>query len=412
MKKIKLKAILISALCLLCLFAATGCDESYDPMKDGYNATVIYDFNGEIFDDLQSKTYRYKPNTPIIEPSKELNAVVLPAPSKKDYHISGWYVAETDTNGEPVKVDGKYNLSEKPWDFKTDLSGAENSLIYLVARWSKNYTFTVDVGEGARKAGAKDIVNTNYSEKSGLSRPGVDPKWKNHTLYYYYYYQKDGKPVTKDEGGEKTRLYDSTWKNVVICDETPEITVYVEWLEGDWVIVTSASQLDKYSVSSSKSYILDNDIDFQNGDFSGIQGFKGIFDGNGYTIKNFVHSEEPSSGESFGLFSFTGSGAVKNLTFENCEIKYGFSILPRSGKYSVAFLAANGGNASKFTNINFVGCKLNVKTSSQATAAEFDFGSGETFGVFGKINTGTNIGYGDKGCDIAVFVDGEEQIKR
>ena len=75
-------------------------------------------------------------------------------------------------------------------------------------------------------------------------------------------------------------------------------------------------------------------------------------------------------------------------------------------------MAANGGNASKFTNINFVGCKLNVKTSSQATAAEFDFGSGETFGVFGKINTGTNIGYGDKGCDIAVFVDGEEQIKR
>lgn len=411
MKKIKLKAILISALCLLCLFAATGCDESYDPMKDGFNATVIYDFNGERFDDLQSKTYRYKPNTPIIEPSKELNAVVLPVPSKKDYHISGWYVAETDENGDPVKVDGKYKLSEKPWDFNTDLSGAENSLIYLVACWSKNYTFTVDVGEGARNDGAKDIVNTNYSEESGLSRPGVDPKWRNHTLYYYYYYQKDGKPVTKDEGGEKTRLYDSTWKNVTICDETPEITVYVEWLEGDWVIVTSASQLDIDSVDSSQNYILDNDIDFKKGDFSGIQRFKGVLDGNGYTIKNFVHTESPR-GDSIGLFTFTNSGTVKNLTFENCEINYEFSILPPKGKYTVAFMAADGGNASKFTNLNFVDCKISVKTKSQATVAEFDFGTGDTFGVFGKINKETNISYGDKGCNIAIFVDGKEQIKR
>ena len=207
-------------------------------------------------------------------------------------------------------------------------------------------------------------------------------------------------------------MYDSTWKNVTICDETPEITVYVEWLEGDWIIVTSASQLDKYSVSSSKNYILDSDIDFRNEDFSGIQAFKGTFDGNGHTIKNFVHSENPSSGESFGLFSFTGAGTVKNLTFENCEVKYGFSILPPKGKYSVAFMAANGGNASRFTNINFVDCKINVTTVSQATAAEFDFGTGDTFGVFGKINNGTNISYGDKGCDIAVFVDGKEQIKR
>ena len=75
-------------------------------------------------------------------------------------------------------------------------------------------------------------------------------------------------------------------------------------------------------------------------------------------------------------------------------------------------MAANGGNASRFTNINFVDCKINVTTVSQAKAAEFDFGTGDTFGVFGKINNGTNISYGDKGCDIAVFVDGKEQIKR
>ncbi len=412
MKKIKLKAILISALCLLCLFAATACEESYDPLKDGYTATVIYDFNGEQFDDIQSKTYRYKPDTPIIEPSTELNAVGLIAPSKKGYHISGWYTAETDENNEPIKVEGKYQLSEETWDFDSDRSGGENSLIYLVARWSKNYTFTVDVGEDARNAKVEDKVNTNYSKASGLSRPGIDPKWTGHTLYYYYYYEKDGKPVLKDEGGKKTRIYDSTWDTLVISDETPEITVYVEWLEGDWVIVTSASELGKYKVKSNKNYILDNDIDFNGSDFSGIQAFKGTFDGNGYTIKNFVHSESPSSGEEFGLFSFTGSGTVKNLTFENCTVSYSFSILPPSGKFSVAFMSANGGDVSRFADLNFVGCALNVSTSSRATDAEFNFGKGDTFGVFGKINDGTNIGYGDKGCDVAVYVDGTKQIER
>ena len=74
------------------------------------------------------------------------------------------------------------------------------------------------------------------------------------------------------------------------------------------------------SIQQEGYYTLENDIDFD-GDtvtlpFNATNKFKGTFDGNGKTIKNFVLE----SNSDIGLFRFTDGATIKNLTIENATV--------------------------------------------------------------------------------------------
>lgn len=124
--------------------------------------------------------------------------------------------------------------------------------LYLVAKWGMNYKLTIDVGEEARKAGVENIVNQSFTEAGPISQPGLNPEWNGYTFHYYY--TEDGKRLRTSED----------WAQLVLNDETPELTIYVRWLTGKWYIVTSA---DGLSDMGQRNYILDADIDMSGREF-------------------------------------------------------------------------------------------------------------------------------------------------
>ena len=108
MKKLKRKIIpALAALCLLCAALAAGCNNKFDPLKEGYTATVVYYANdkagGEgVFPGANGatvRTFRYKPNTPVMKPGSSK----FPEPIVSGAHVSGWHIAKVGEDGLPLK---------------------------------------------------------------------------------------------------------------------------------------------------------------------------------------------------------------------------------------------------------------------------------------------------------------------
>lgn len=417
MKKFRIITILAALTLAFAALALTGCKKGLNLGNLGYSAKVVYDFDGETQTGLGKRTFYYKPLTPIIKPDTDLSAdIVIKEPA--GYHFNGWYSAQVDEDGNPIKDgSGKYILSDEPWDFETGYSGEKNSVIYLVATWARNYTFTIDVGEEARNAGVTNTVLDHYSQPGPVSKPGgVGPKWGGHTFYYYY----------SDPNDDTSRIYDSDWSNIVISDENPAVTVYVKWLEGNWTIVTDKQQIK--SLSPRVNYYLDDDIDFSDSkgnptEMKGAKNYDGIFEGNGHKITNFkcTVSASPIPGETVsnecGLFaSFGDNGVVRNVIFENCTVEVSLNVQQDSGHYYVGFLCGKVSKDTKlsaFTGIKFKDCVLNVQRNAQAVDYSVSLGTGNYFGIFGEVADRKNDEFviGDGDCGITVRLDNEIQNK-
>ena len=378
-------------LCLLivmlgsCILAA--CNTEFLPEEHGYTAIVVYDANGGRYSNADKtgiKTFKYKPSAMIMEPGGGQNSQFT-APIMNSKHVAGWYPAVLDETGAPEKNDaGEYVLEEEPWDFATDRLPEEDGFkLYLVAHWAMNYTVTIDVGEEARADGVENVVYTNYTEAGPIYQPGIDPSWSGHTFHYY-----------KTEEGKRLKT-SADWNELVLSDENPSITLYVEWLEGNWKIVTTADDLK--NISAAQNYILDEDIDMGGSEFK-LEAYRGVFDGNGHTISNFVTESTTvtsPSATSFGVCSFYLKGCVKNVTFK--DAKYSVSLYREltgvDAKYSVGFFCGDGSalDLSNFENIGFVNCALTVTKSAGAAENEVVTGTGSYAGIFGTLGEGQNF---------------------
>lgn len=414
MKKFRIITILAALTLAFAALALTGCSNPFDPHRKGYTVKVVYDFNVYDYDvkDKDPRVYFCKPDTPIIKP--EQKSSLLSIPSVEGMHVIGWKVVETDEDGNPQRdTDGNFVISDSV-DFSTIRTGEKNSVLYLLAIWGKNYTFTIDVGEDARQGGVENNVDTSYSTPGTLAKPGGSaPTWKGHTFYYYY----------SDPNDDTSRIYDEDWETIEINDENPNVTVYVKWLEGNWVVVTESSQLEV--LESNMNYILDNDIDFAiygNGadkaptaymSMGGARLYSGTFEGNGYTIRNFVSKVEASgnnASDAVGLFSsFGNGGCIKNVTFENCTVSANLMARQESERYYVGFFCGNlmsRTDPSAFTNIKFVGCELSITTISTAKDYDVIVGESDYFGVFGQVGKGGFV-LADENRGITVKINNE-----
>ncbi|MBR1677537.1 MAG: InlB B-repeat-containing protein [Clostridia bacterium] len=77
---------------------------------------------------------------------------------------------------------------------------------------------------------------------------------------------------------------------------------------------------DFMAISGDKRYILLNDIDFTDVNYSQINSFSGTLEGNGYAVKNVtMQAVAKGCGEGAGLFK-TLSGTLQNIKFENIVI--------------------------------------------------------------------------------------------
>ena len=382
----KSKRILLAALIVVAFsfFLFSACSKPFIPEKEGWSVLVTYDANGGKFNNADTtgiKTYKYKPAVNIIEPSSETGAS-LPEPTKEGMHVIEWYPAEVDDEGNPVKQNGQFVLRDTPWNFGEDILPEEDGFkLYLVAKWAKNYSLTIDVGEEARADGVENIVYTNFDKAGPVSVPGIEPEWAGHTFYYYY-------------DSENNRLETSEdWSEIVLSDENPDVTVYVNWLNGVWRIVTSPEDLE--IIVPNANYLLDADIDFMDyktekpGKLNIAKNYNGTFEGNGHAIKNFKASYRQGgpSDINIGLFSFGTKGILRNVRFENASFDVELTAKV-AFPYNVGFFCGNGSklDLSAFTGLVFKDCKLNIVKSAAAQSSEVLIGSGTYEGIFGYLS--------------------------
>ena len=96
-----------------------------------------------------------------------------------------------------------------------------------------------------------------------------------------------------------------------------------EALAQGYTLIKSADDLNNIRNNLSGKYILMNDIDLSSydnwdpiGDTSNR--FNGIFDGNGYVIKNLTINRPTE--DNVGLFGYTVSANIQNVGLENVEV--------------------------------------------------------------------------------------------
>lgn len=167
--------------------------------------------------------------------------------------------------------------------------------------------------------------------------------------------------------------------------------------------ITTASDLNLLAnlpSANTANYILENDIDFEGGEFGAygkMSKFKGTFDGQNYTISNFVVNGKINeiSGldnlhdYSYGLFNtIAKDGVVKDLKLDSCVVKIDY--LRREQGAHIGYIT--GVNGGTITNCNVNDCYLAIKP---------EIGSVENFYVGGIAGS---LAYGKKD----VYLDNEE----
>ncbi len=304
---------LIVFVCLVAVLALAGCSDNTRNYEN--RAKVIFDLQGGLYQNSeQAITYYYAfaPGTKnLISDPESLSGKSV---ERIGYRLAGWYTGT-------VAADGSVTLGEK-WDFDVNKVGDDGVTLY--AKWEKNIRFTYEVcyrdadgklqelGSYEVDAGEGFDDSRNYAAKrSGFTPTGI-------------YRDADGKIVDENYGhpGGET---DTT------------VQVFPEYIEGEYSIVRTANDLLK---SKSKNIYLMNDIDFGGKTFGGFGDYKGVIEGNGYAIRNFVLSyakdksamvNDPDLGEGnllcISLFDSLKGATVRNVSFTDfsVDISTGYS---------------------------------------------------------------------------------------
>ena len=153
--------------------------------------------------------------------------------------------------------------------------------------------------------------------------------------------------IANSSNATDTTVYDN-FKNKIIQRETStlqDINNVSTLAQGQTYKITDAAGLQKLQALSRKSelegisFILANNIDMSNINWSGIgdyqNEFKGNFDGNGYTISNLTGSE--------GLFGIVNGGVVKNVGLKDVNINKTNQNWTNTGTGGIAGKCKDGG---------------------------------------------------------------------
>ena len=308
MKRKILTLTLVVVLLVALTALLSGCSKSTDP-TEGKNV-VTFVINGGIFSYGTASTdgsinYAYHPGTYVKDPTLFNNYKI----SRNGYNFTGWYTS------------AECNPSEK-WDFNTPL---DVETLTLYAGWEPaiKHTYSVNYVDG------DNIVNLgSYSVSAGdkfNDRRKFADKREGYTAYGYY------------SDPECTIPWDTATTHPGGAADL-DIPVYVNYIEGNWNIVTNFDELKK-AVKSGNVY-LTADIDCGGAEFYVSSAFEMVFEGNGFKVTNFTVSKEGTSrNPSCAIFYKLASGAeIRNVSFEN--VKYSFMIEESKQANATANVAA------------------------------------------------------------------------
>lgn len=368
--KLKIKAAVITLLCLTFLAFATGCDVwdiPYDVNDtEGYTVSIKYDANGGLFQTGTTVIVDSYNIDALPKNSEGMAEIALIAPENEDrtehftvtrngYFLVGWY----DTREAAEKAENEFSYSGY-WDFEKDRVQVDPAKEHtankpqktLYAAWLPLFTlevYDIDTEKCVETISFNPLKDEfkvpQWDEKTGAVNMNSFTKRDGYTFNACY---MDAAGEVKVEDGslvaypEVVDLETATTKNTT-CK------LYMEWQDGDWFRIETAEQFYK-SAKPDGNYQILADLDFTEQSWPDTftkNGFTGTIEGNGHVFRNisFNCSNNSSSAVSVALFASIAEGAtVKDISFENATVTLISSI--KGGSSCAIFAGSISENAT------------------------------------------------------------------
>lgn len=246
------------------------------------------------------------------------------------YFIEGWYTAKSDDEGNPIVGEDKIVQLDKKWDFKTQ-------------RVTQNITLYANLMKKPVLSIIDRDTGTVLSEIESLpgakrDRPTIDPKKEGYSFTGVYYAQATG-----DE--------EFVWPYVF---GTQNEEVYVEFIQGDWTVVNTASELNR-AIGQNKNIYIAKDIDYSDTAWI-MRSFNGTINGNGHKITGItmVITPDKTTKVYAGIFNVLREKAnIYDITFENVDVTYNSNATAVG--ISVALFAAELREGATMNNVTVSG---------------------------------------------------------
>ncbi len=197
--------------------------------------------------------------------------------------------------------------------------------VYALIKFSNKTGYIIDSVDVAYGAGDPiKIDNETYAAKLSLPEPQYDLSFNNNRISSHI----GGSVAYHNEHISQTTSVPLTFSNEVLL------------LTEDGIKEISTPE-DLLNMNGGCYYMLKNDIDLSGRSWTGAR-FTGLFDGNGYSIKNMSYVGTANS--AVGLFS-SGCGIIKDLTLESV-------LFLVDGEYPVGGFIADHRDGGHVTFIN------------------------------------------------------------
>ncbi len=285
-KTIALAVLLLTLLLSLCLLGACSREEN---LKG--KVIVTFEFNGGILDNSSTNveghiSHAYEPNSYVLDISGYQNYKF----TRKNFVFEGWYKDEDCLEA---------------WDFSKDRVKEDMT---LYAKWVPDIVYTYGVYMSV--SGQEPVLLGRYTVSAGdkfEDRSSYCNKVRDHNRTFLGNYYSDAALTTK---WDKDFVHPGG-------NESKEIPVYVDSMEGRWRFVTNYDELIA-AFRSSDGVMLNNDIDCEGKDLY-VATFNATLQGNGFTISNFnVPAQSRTVVRKYSLFgTLTAKAQILNVKFSN-----------------------------------------------------------------------------------------------
>lgn len=342
MRSRRFKIGFLAVLLALSLLAAAGCTSSArDPIAEAIangQPVVTLNANGGLMG--SSKTIDYilpEKGSYMLKPGEKYGKETIRNADRNGYTLLGWFRGE-ETDGE-VKLGAEF-------DFDTEKVYEERLTLY--AGWELTIKYTFNIVYGENNGNSRQVTPR---ADGAFKRPGSrDITWSGHTLLGLYWDEELTQKVEFDER-------DYSLVKHTFDPENPEITVYTKWLDGVYTLVSTGRDMD--GIKSGTNLYLLNDVDLSGISTNLVDEYRGIIEGNGFTISNWsIARETPGNETNFGLFTRLRRATIRNVTFENCTVTspvFVTSAMTDKNHY-LGFLAGVADEATVLENVKLVNC--------------------------------------------------------
>ena len=342
----------------------------YAPTKDGYNFIGWYNNNGCIQNKIEIVESNSLSNielwarwelidytiTYILDGGVNSNknplsynivspTIILQCPEKNDYVFEGWY---TDSQFKGSKI--------------TEITSGNFGDISLYAKWYDNYAITYELD-----GGTNNINNPKFYNIKTVDLQLFEPSKENYVFLGWYNNREfNGMPLTQID------------KNI-----NADVILFSKWL----LNISTKEDLIGIQNDIYVDCILKNDIDLNGMEWEPIRKYRGIFDGQGFTISNYKITKNYVD-INIGFFNSI-DGIIKNLKVKDFYIS--------SSRYCCGGLAATMGENSSVINCSAEGTIMSVDKSDSVYVS---FG-----GLIGSMGSNAKIEKSYSNVDLSVDCD-------